>query len=86
MKKWLITMTFSSAGSCFSCLLGTWGAFLTAMGPPLGSGAGGKEAAWKRRNKKQSWNIKIKPFIRNKKKESRALSLMNEYIIKNKNN
>ena len=52
MKKWLITMTFSSAGSCFSCLLGTWGAFLTAMGPPLGSGAGGKEADWKMKNKK----------------------------------
>ena len=37
-------MTFSSAGSCFSCLLGTWGAFLTAIGPPLGRGAGGNEA------------------------------------------
>ena len=42
-------MTFSSAGSCFSCLLGTWGAFLTAIGPPLGRGAGGNEATEEKR-------------------------------------
>ena len=42
-------MTFSSAGSCFSCLLGTCGAFLTAIGPPLGRGAGGNEATEEKR-------------------------------------
>ena len=42
-------MTFSSAGSCFSSFLGTWGAFLTAIGPPLGRGAGGNEATEEKR-------------------------------------
>ena len=46
-------MTFSSAGSCFSCLLGTWGAFLTAIGPPLGRGAGGNEATEEKRREEK---------------------------------
>ena len=65
-------MTFSSAGSCFSCLLGTWGAFLTAIGPPLGRGAGGNEATEEKRKeegKKREGKKREKKGREGKKRE-----------------
>ena len=70
-------MTFSSAGSCFSCLLGTWGAFLTAIGPPLGRGAGGNEATEEKRReegmKREGKGREEKRKERKKRKEKKRV-------------
>ena len=68
-------MTFSSAGSCFSCLLGTWGAFLTAIGPPLGRGAGGNEATEEKRRGEKRREEKGRKVKRKREEKSRKEKL-----------
>ena len=78
-------MTFSSAGSCFSCLLGTWGAFLTAIGPPLGRGAGGNEATEEKRRVEKSREKKGRKVKRKREEKSRKEKVEEKEKKRNQN-